>query len=130
MSENGRDPLRMGPKADEAHIRLETAGDVTIYAIANENVYPKQADEIAETIRTALLEAPDAPKALIDLSGVEFICSALIGVLVDLHQLARDRAGELKICVTGEHAAYTMKLVKLNSVMQIAGNRQALLDSF
>jgi anti-anti-sigma factor len=123
------DPLNMNLKEDAARVHHEAAGDVTVFVVENENVYPKQSQDIASAIRGAILAA-DAPKVLIDLSQVQFICSAFIGRIIELHKLAEERGGVIKLCVTGEHVAYTMKLVKLNNIIPIGGNRQELLDSF
>ena len=123
------DPLNMNLKEDAAHVHHETAGDVAVLVVENENVYPKQSREIAASIRGTILAAA-ASKVLIDLSQAEFICSAFIGEIVKLHKLAEEQGGKLKLCVTGEHVAYTMKLVKLSNVIEIGGDRQALLDSF
>ena len=123
------DPLNMNLKEDAARVHHEAAGDVTVFVVENENVYPKQSQDIGSAIRGVIL-AVDAPKVLIDLSQVQFICSAFIGRIIGLHKLAEERGGVIKLCVTGEHVAYTMKLVKLNNIIPIGGNRQELLDSF
>ena len=123
------DPLHMNLKDGAAHVHREDVGDVMVFGVENENVYPRQADEIAAIIKAGII-ASDKPKAIVDLSRVQFICSAFIGLLIDVHKLAGEKSGEIKLCVTGEHVAYTMKLVKLQKIMQIAGDRQQLLDSF
>lgn len=123
------DPLDMKLKEDAAHVHRETAGDVTVFIVENENVYPKQSSEIAASIRGVILAAKP-PKVLIDLSQVQFLCSAFIGKLIELHKLAEKGGGVIKLCVTGEHVAYTMKLVKLNKIIHIGGKRQKLIDSF
>jgi anti-anti-sigma factor len=123
------DPLRMNLKGDAAHVRRDDAGGVMVFVVENTNIYPKQGTEIAKQVRAAL-EPADRPRLLLDLSRVEFICSAFIGRLLDLHKRAAARSGALKLCVTGEHVAYTMKLVKLNRIIEIGGDRQELIDSF
>ena len=123
------DPLNINLKEDAARVHHETAGDVAGLVVENENVYPKQSKEIAAAIHGTVLAAAK-PKVLIDLSQVEFMCSAFIGEIVALHKLAEEQGGTLKLCVTGEHVAYTMKLVKLNNIIEIGGDRQELLDSF
>lgn len=132
MSDNAGgpgDPPQMSLNTDAAHVRREEVGDVVVFAVENENIYPKQAEEITGVIRAGILSA-DPPRVLADLSRVKFICSAFIGHLIELHKEARDRSGEVKICVTGEHAAYTMKLVKLSNIIEIGGDRQKLIESF
>jgi len=123
------DPLHMGAKNDDACVRQEDIGDVSVMIIENENLYPKQSQEIGRTIKLAIRDSK-RPKILVDLTKVQFASSIFIGQLVDLHQLAREKSGDLKVCVTGEHVAYTMKLVKLNKVIEIGGDKVKLLDSF
>jgi len=123
------DPLHLNLKSDAAHVRRENVNGVMVFEVANENVYPKQAAEIEDVVRAALLTGK-TPKALVDLTRVQFIASDFIGRLIDLHKLAGERDGALKICVTGERVAYTMKLVKLNKLIEIGGDRQQLLESF
>jgi len=123
------DPLDMKLKEDAAQVHREAAGDVTVFVVENENVSPKQSNEIAASIRGAILAAKP-PKVLIDLSQVQFLCSAFIGKLIELHNLAEEGGGTIKLCVTGEHVAYTMKLVKLSKIIHIGGSRQELIDAF
>ena len=72
------DPLNMNLKEDAARVHHETAGDVAVLVVENENVYPKQSKEIYSAIKGTILAATE-PKVLIDLSQVEFVCSAFIG---------------------------------------------------
>jgi len=123
------DPLHMNLKGDVAHVRREDVGEVMVFVVDNDNIYPKQAKEIAHAVKGGIRSA-DRPKVLLDLSRVQFICSALIGHLVYLHERAQAKSGDFKICVTGERPAYTMKLVHLNRVMDIGGDRQQLIESF
>ena len=132
MSENVSRPddiLHMGLKEDAAHVRREDAGGVIVLAVGNENIYPKQSAEIGAEIR-AELASVDRPRLLLDLSAVKFVCSAFIGKLVELQKDAAARSGEIKVCVTGEHVVYTMKLVRLHKIIQLAPDRQQLLDAF
>lgn len=123
------DPLHMGAKNDDACVSREDIGGVSVMIVENENLYPKQSQEIGRIIKLAIRDSKQ-PKILVDLTKVQFASSAFIGQLVDLHQFAREKSGDLKVCVTGEHVAYTMKLVKLNKVMEIGGDKVKLLDSF
>ena len=128
-AERPTDPLRMGLKSDAADIRSEMVGDVAVFVIGNENLYPKQAAEVTAVVQ-AYISPVEHPNVLIDLSAVEFLCSAFIGQLVDLHKQATEQSGSLKVCVTGGHAAYTMKLVKLNKLLDMGGDREKLIASF
>ena len=113
---------------DAAHVRREDAGGVMGFVVENENVYPRQAAGIRGIIEADLTRAA-RPKVLVDLRRVEFICSTFIGGLVLLHKLAKERSGEVKLHVTGERAAYTMKLVKLHKIMETGGDREKLIES-
>ncbi len=132
MSEQGGQPddsLNMSLKEGAARVRREDAGRVIVFAVENENIYPKQAEEIAAIIRAGI-DGAERPAVLLDLTAVQFICSAFIGQLVELCKLSADKCGQLKLCVAGEHVAYTMKLVKINKIIEIAGDRHELLESF
>jgi anti-anti-sigma factor len=125
----GDDPLHMAEKEGALHARRETAGGVMVFIVENPDLYAKQADELGEQIGSEI-ESADRPAVLVDLSGVRFVCSALIGRLIDLHKRAKDKGGTLKLCVTGEHVEYSFKLVHLHEVIEIGRDRRALLDAF
>ena len=123
------DASRADHKEDAARVERESVGDVMVLVVGNTNVYPKQAREVARAVGGAMLSATP-PKVLVDLSRVEFICSAFIGQLIDLHKEARAAGGDLKIHVTGEHVAYTMKLVKMDTIVDVSADRQELIEAF
>jgi anti-anti-sigma factor len=121
-----RDPLHMDEKEGAARTRREVVGGVVIFAVESANVYPRQADEIADTV-TREIETAEPPRLLLDLSAVEFVCSAFLGRLIQMHQRAKERSGGFKVCVASPHVDFTAKLLHLNEVMEIGHDRDELV---
>jgi anti-anti-sigma factor len=122
------DPLHMNEKL--GHVRIEHAreGKVDVFQVDSPDVYPNQSDEIHAIIEGSIgRDAP--PLVLLDLSAVKFVCSAFIGKLVDLRNQIDHLSGTIKILVTHERVAYTMKLVGLQELLEIGADRRALLNS-
>jgi len=119
----------MDEKDDAGRARLENVGDVMVFVVETADVYPRQSKHIHGAIKAGIETAAE-PKVVVDLSNVKFVCSAFIGEFIALHKLAEKRAGGLKICVTDEHIAYTMELLRLNEIIEIGSDAQQLAASF
>jgi anti-anti-sigma factor len=120
------DPLHMGEKESAARVLREVVDGVLVFRVQNPNIYPKQADEIGDEI-VADMEAAHSPRVLLDLSGVEFVCSAFLGRLIEMHKRAKERHGGFKVCVASPHVEFTAKLLHLNQVMEIGHDPEPLL---
>ena len=116
-------------KEEPALVELQDVGTVTVLTVGNANIYPLQANEIATKIKAAILNT-QPPRILVDMSPVEFMCSAMLGKLIQASKLAKERSGELKLCAQTERVLYSMNLVKLGDVLHVANDRQELLDAF
>ena len=75
----------------------------------------------APTLRNALNEAVErAPKAIVvDLTGVTFIDSMMLGVLLSASRRARPEGIELRIIVDDPHIRRIFELTLLDQVMQL-----------
>lgn len=72
----------------------------------------------------ALLERCEArmgelPRLVVDLSETIFLASAGMAALIRLDRVARDNGGELRVAGCGPDVLRTLKLVKLDSIIQI-----------
>jgi len=123
------DPLHSDAKTRAARVRRESVRGVSVFVVETESVYPRQAAEIASALKGGVLAA-ERPKVLADLSGVRFVCSAFIGKLMEVFKESEQRGGTFKICVKDERVAYTMKLVRLDALVEVGCDRAALIESF
>lgn len=123
------DPLHLDRKADAAQVHSEHADDVLVFVVETENIYPKQAGELAAYMKAAI-QPLDSPRVLVDLDRVRFACSAFVGQLISIHKLVAARGGDMKVFVTDEHVAYTVRLVKLHKLLDVGDDREQLIGSF
>lgn len=63
------------------------------------------------------------PSVIVDLSGVEFMDSSGIGVLIGHHRELEEAGGELRL-VTGEAAMKILRLTSLDKVFSVYGSRE------
>jgi anti-sigma B factor antagonist len=81
---------------------------------------PILAHELATVLR------PPVPKiVLVDLSGVTFLDSTGIGVLIDVHKLARASAAHLRICGANRAVTRALQLTGVTNVLEIFDSRTA-----
>lgn len=78
----------------------------------------------AETLRCIAMARPER-RVVLDLQGVEEMDAAGLGLLVELHCRARQRAGELRIANASPRVRRLMALTSLDSVLEIDGLRMA-----
>jgi anti-sigma B factor antagonist len=73
----------------------------------------------AEVKREALRLAGDSPNLVMDLTGVEFVDSAGVGVLVGLFKHARTRGGRARFCGLTAGVRATLELIQLDRIFDI-----------
>jgi len=72
-----------------------------------------------------LLERTAADRWVIDLKEVEYIGSALLGLLVNLRQRVKSAGGTLILCALSEHVTKALKTCSLHNLFIIADRREA-----
>jgi len=71
-----------------------------------------------------------ARKFLVDFAGTGYIDSSGLGVLVSLSKKIREQGGELRLANLNEDLRTLFELTKLDTLFQIANNREDALASF
>jgi anti-sigma B factor antagonist len=69
-------------------------------------------------------------KFLVDFAGTGYIDSSGLGVLVSLSKKIREQGGELRLANLNEDLRTLFELTKLDTLFQIANNREDALASF
>ena len=86
-----------------------------------------------DSIRDELVQcviAADPPKILIDFSGVTLISSAAITLLRDLYRALATRDGVLRLCNVRPEIAEVLRFTRIDTLFQIAPDRQMALADF
>ena len=84
-------------------------------------------DKLNDVVGELLEGSPASEKWVIDLSHVEYIGSALLGLLVNLRQRVKSGGGRLVLCGLSEHVNKALKTCSLQSLFTIADKRDAAM---
>lgn len=79
--------------------------------------------QLLETVNQHLGDS--TPSCAVDLSGVRYINSSGIGVLVSLLTKFRSRGGEMVLINPADHPKKMLALTKLNNIFAVADDDQA-----
>lgn len=69
-------------------------------------------------------------KAVIDMSGVKYMNSSGIGVLITIYTKFKNRAGEAVVCSAGESIMKLLVMTKLDAVIKIYANEETAISKF
>jgi len=105
-------------------VRKEELGGATVLSVTGE-VDMATAPELEESIKTALDRGPEA--LIVDLSGVSFLASAGMSVLIGGNQLAGDRT-EFRLVATGSATLRPMELTGIATTFSIHATRDQALS--
>jgi anti-anti-sigma factor len=83
----------------------------------------------AEIKAEALRLLGDAPDVVIDLTGVEFLDSAGVGVLVGLFKNARLRGGRARFCGLTPGVRSVLELIQLDRIFEIYDDLETAVRS-
>ena len=83
----------------------------------------------AEVKAEALRLLGDRPDVVVDLSGVEFLDSAGVGVLVGLFKNARLRGGRARFCGLTPGVRSVLELIQLDRIFEIYDDVEAAIRS-
>ena len=79
----------------------------------------------ADVKREALLLVGEAQNVVLDLTGIEFLDSSGVGVLVGLFKQARTRGGRARLCGLTPGVRYTLELIQLDRIFEISEGVEA-----
>ena len=116
----------------EAFRRIQTAkkGDIHMVAFKDSKILDDTTlDEIKREINTLLGQAV-GPDVLLDFSNVEFMSSAMLGLLGQLHRKISTGHGRLKMCNIRPEIFQVFKLTSLDKLFSIHKDAPAALATF
>jgi anti-anti-sigma factor len=91
-------------------------------------VDPAEFDKLNETIGDAT-ESAGGERWVLDLRQVEYVGSALLGLLVNLRQRIKSAGGRLVLCGLSDHVNKALQTCSLHSLFTITPNRAEAVKS-
>src|SRR5580765_3430704 len=84
-------------------------------------------DKLNDVVGELLEGKPATEKWIIDLTHVEYIGSALLGLLVNLRQRVKAGGGKMVLCGLSEHVNKALRTCSLQSLFNIADKREGAM---
>ncbi len=102
-------------------------GDIGLIELGGALLSSQEIDELRKAVEHFLHK--DTPRLLIDFSGVTYMNSSAMGVLVSAHTSFSRRGWHLKLCSLNNQVNVIFVVTKLNTVFSIFKTREEALES-
>ena len=107
---------------------VEKRGDVSVVVIRESKLTYPILSAFFAGVRT-LVEA-GVHKLVIDLQYVNYIDSASIGCLMDIHRLLADKGGALRLCSLQTRVATMLSMTGVQRIVDIRADEARAVESF
>lgn len=78
----------------------------------------------------ALASQNELRKVILDFSGIEFLCSAILNKFINLDKRIKGKGGELRFCGMEPEIREVFVITRLNQLFKICDTREKALESF
>lgn len=103
---------------------VDSEGDVTVVGVEDELVVGNR-QELKDEVLTRLGQGDD--KFVLDFEDASYIDSSGLGLLVSLSKRIREQGGELRLAGLDDDLRTLFELTRLDTLFQIADDRNAAL---
>jgi anti-sigma B factor antagonist len=109
---------------------VEKLGDVTVVCLTDRKILVEQSIQaIGEQLENLVSEA-GGKKLLLNFRNVEYMSSAVLGMLVMLNKKIRTAGGKLVMCNIDPQIREVFTITKLDKMFVIRGDEQEALQAF
>ncbi len=115
MADAGRQPMSSAPK-----LLIQTIADVTTVEFQDTRLLESQQLEAVGQELYKLVDRMDRRKLILDFSNVQFLASAAIGVLINLHNKCSAIKGTFVICGMRKDLMRVFEIMKLTKMFKFA----------
>jgi anti-sigma B factor antagonist len=110
------------------NVTRERSGDIVVVHAGPARLMHSSVSEFSTSVSSEL--AGGARKVVIDLSKVEYLDSAALGCLMDLHRQATNAGATLKLAGAQRRVETMLTLVGANQFMEMYPDAPAAIKSF
>jgi anti-sigma B factor antagonist len=112
-------------------LELEDAGEVLVVRFNQASILDQSViDQIGRELDQAALEAAGNRKLLINFQSVEYMSSAMLGKLIQLHRRCKTDKTKLKFCGIAKNPLDVFKITKLDKLFEIHKDAPTALATF
>lgn len=110
-----------------AYLNFEQQTDVLVLCFTLARLSDEENIEQLGREMTTLLELSDASKVVLDLDGVEYVTSSVLGKIITLHRRLHRKDGQLIICGIGDAVGEILQASRLAEYFHTAETRDEAL---
>ncbi len=113
------------------YLELQDAGEVLVVSFKQASILDQGViDEIGKELSQARLEAAGTRKMLVDFRAVEFMSSAMLGKLVQLHKGCKSEKVKLKLCNISDNPLEVFRITRLDKLFEIHPDTDTALAKY
>jgi stage II sporulation protein AA (anti-sigma F factor antagonist) len=121
----------MGKGFKYTYIELQDAGEVLVVSFNQASILDQMViDQIGREFDQAGLEASGNRKLLLNFQTVEYMSSAMLGKLIQLHKRCKADKIKLKLCGIAKNPLDVFKITKLDKLFEIHKDAPTALATF
>jgi anti-sigma B factor antagonist len=95
-------------------VKTRTSGDVTVVDVAGRIIFGDECNTLRDQVKPIVHQGGST---VINLSGVDYVDSGGVGVLVALFTTARNAGGEVKLACGNDRVTHVLKITKLLPIL-------------
>lgn len=117
-------------KQAQPKIVVEYIADVTVATLTDERILDQGDIQALENSIMPLIEQAGAIKLVIDFCNVNFLTSAVLGLLIRASKRIYELGGQLKLCSINPKIFKIFKITRLHGVFDIYDDQEQAIQSF
>lgn len=118
------------PTPRRRRLEVEDIGDVAVVNFVDKKILDEQNIQMIGDDLFRLVDELGRRKILLNFGNVEFMSSAALGKLIQLHRKLLSVQGKLVLCNIAKSIMEIFEITKLNKMLTIAPNETAGLQAF
>jgi anti-sigma B factor antagonist len=111
-------------------VKVESIGDVTVASVIDRKILSEQNIQILGEQLLDLVNESDSKKLLLNFHNVEYMSSAVLGMLVTLNKKVKAVRGKLILCSIDPKIREVFAITNLDKVFVIRDDEQESLQAF
>ncbi len=110
-------------------ISVQYTGDATIVTFVDEKILEEMDIQSLQTSIMSVVEEAERINLILDFCNVQFLSSAVLGLLMRISKKVYERGGQLKLCNISPRIYEIFKITRLNQIFDIHEDVDRAIES-
>jgi len=116
-------------KSMEPNISIEYIEDATVIAFTNEKILEEKDIKLLQESILSVIEQAEQIKLILDFCNVQFLSSAVLGLLIRISKKVYECGGQLGLCNIDPKIYEVFKITRLTNVFEIYRDKQSAIEN-